>query len=81
MVMTIDIPEKAVAEARSRSIAVEALIREKFEAAEPGRPGFKPFGSPTMSPAEAAAGIRELQQRYTLDGITVKELLEEGRRH
>jgi hypothetical protein len=80
MLMTIDIPEKAVAEAESRGIAVEALIREKFEATH-FPPGFVQLGSPTMSPAEATARIRELQQRYTLGGITIKELIEEGRRH
>jgi prevent-host-death family protein len=35
---------------------------------------------PVLTPAEAAAAIRKLRQGVTLDGISVRELIEEGRR-
>jgi prevent-host-death family protein len=33
-----------------------------------------------MTPQEAAAAIRELRKGQRLDGITIRELIEEGRR-
>jgi prevent-host-death family protein len=35
---------------------------------------------PALTPAEAAASLRELRRGVTLDGISLRELIEEGRR-
>jgi hypothetical protein len=80
MVMTIDIPEKALAEARARGIDVEVLIREKFETAEPLPPGFTRLGTPKMNRDQATATIREIASRTTLGDLNIKDLIEDGRR-
>ena len=79
--MTIDIPEKAIAEATSRGIPVERVIQERFEVTHASLAGFVGLGTPTMSPSEAVAPIRDLQKRYTLGDVTIQQLIEEGRRH
>lgn len=81
MMMTIDIPEKALAEATLRVIPVERVIRGKFELPQASLSSFVNLGSPTMSPVEAVARIRDLQKRYTLGDVTIQDLIEEGRRH
>jgi hypothetical protein len=47
---------------------------------EPIPPGFVRLGVPTMTRAEAAASIREIQKNHTLGGLKIKDLIEEGRR-
>jgi hypothetical protein len=84
MVMTIDIPEKVMREAEARGIAVEALIEERLNGVSEvaSRPGFTRFGPGWKAPAEAAADIRDLRTGQTLGGeITIKQLIEEGRRY
>jgi len=83
MVMTVDIPEQVVREAAARGMAVEALIQERLQTASDfaSRPGSQRFGSGPASPATAAADIRELRSGQTLGGgITIRQLIEEGRR-
>jgi len=119
MLVTIDIPESVVAEAKARGISVETLVREKIEGAPEAPMSVsrmsKRFGPGTktpeeavesilemrkrytlndesndaltddmvrMTPAEAAVGIGEMRKRYTLGGtVTIKQLIEEGRRY
>lgn len=83
MVMTIDIPDAAVKEAESRGIQVEELLREKFTTHVEERilPGSRPFGNGTRTPAEAGASICKNRKRYTLGDITIRELIDEGRRY
>jgi hypothetical protein len=120
MILTIDIPESLVEEAKARGISVEALVREKIEMGPDASvcvsPTAKRFGVGTktpdeavasilemrkkytlndvecdaahdsemapMTPTEAGAGMREMRKRYTLGGtVTIKQLIEEGRRY
>ncbi|MEO7028495.1 MAG: hypothetical protein ABI147_03740 [Acidobacteriaceae bacterium] len=84
MVMTIDIPEEVVRAAATRGIAVEVLIQERLHGASEfaSRPGFTRFGSASKTASEAVADIRELRSCQTLGGeVTIKQLIEEGRRY
>jgi Arc/MetJ-type ribon-helix-helix transcriptional regulator len=40
-----------------------------------------PRGSSTKSPAEAVADILDIQKRNRLDGLKIKDLIQEGRKH
>lgn len=84
--MMIDVPDSAVKEAEARGIAVEDLLKEKFLPVQEGEDArfahLMRFGPGTKTPAEAAASMREMAQRYTLRGqVTIKQLIEEGRRY
>lgn len=85
MLVTIDIPESVVAEAKARGISVEALVREKIEVApeaELEAADLQASQIRPMTPAEAGTGLREMRKRYTLGGtVTIKQLIEEGRRY
>ena len=35
---------------------------------------------PTMTPAEAIAGLRAFRRDHRLDGVSIRELIDEGRR-
>ena len=91
MLMTIDIPENVIkrAELSGRPVAelieqaVYSLDREpnEFEIRRgPPTPGFRWLGTPTKSPEEAAAAIREIASKNTLGGLDIKDLINEGRR-
>ncbi len=85
MLVTIDIPESVVAEAKARGISVETLVREKIEVApDNGHEATDLAVSQIrpMTPAEAGAALREMRKRYTLgDTVTIRQLIEEGRRY
>ena len=40
-----------------------------------------PAPTPTMTPAEAVADIRELRKGVTLGGLKIKDLINEGRKY
>jgi hypothetical protein len=53
---------------------------EAIRGDEPIPPGFVRLGVPTMTRAEATASIREIQRTHTLGGLSIRELINEGRR-
>lgn len=84
MTITIDVPETIVHEAKSRGIPVEVLIEEKLvppplPAVE--RPGFKRFGTGTRPVAEVIDGMTERRKNFPLGDVTIKQLIDEGRRY
>jgi hypothetical protein len=82
MELTIEIPEKLIKRAEELGVPVRTLVDQALNQMieEPIPPGFVPLGVPTMTRAEAAASIREIQKNHTLGGLNIKELIEEGRR-
>jgi hypothetical protein len=82
MMLTVDIPEKVVQQAAKLGMPVDQLVSQAIDkiGEEPVPPGFVRLGTPTRTPAEAAASIREIASRHTLGGLNIKELIEEGRR-
>lgn len=61
-----------------------ASMGERFTITKRGKPVamLVPLEEePTMTPVQAAAGLRALRSRITLgEGLTVRDLIEEGRR-
>ena len=79
--MTIDIPEKLVARAEELGVPVIDLVSQALEGAqEAPLPRFVPLGPALGTPEEATAVIREIASRHTLGGLSIKALIEEGRR-
>ena len=92
MTLTIEIPENVVRRAELEGRPVAELIEEavytldrepnEFEIRRgPPTPGFRWLGTPTMSPEEAGVRIRELASKSTLEGLKIKDLIEEDRRY
>ena len=82
MVMTIDIPEKALKHAAELGISIEDLVSQTIDTIgeEPLPVGFIRLGLARHTPEEATAIIRDIASRNTLGGLSTKELIEEGRR-
>jgi hypothetical protein len=84
MELTIEIPEKIERKAAELGVDVRELVNQAFDAIAPEQPptGITRFGIPRMTRAEAHAAIMEIQRTHTLgDDITIKQLIEEGRRY
>jgi len=84
MELTIEIPAKIEQKAAELGVDVRELVNQAFDVIAPGPPTLdrNPFGLPRMTRAEATAAIREIQRTHTLGGdVTIKELIEEGRRY
>lgn len=82
MVMTIDIPDRVVKHAAHLGVPVNDLVSQAIEQIgdEPLPAGFVRLGPAKHSPEEATAIIRDIASRHTLDGLSIKELIDEGRR-
>jgi hypothetical protein len=83
MELTIDIPEKVIAHAASVGKPVSQLVSQAIDniVAGPLPPGFARLGTSTKSRIDAAADIRDIAATHTLDGIKIRDLIEEGRRY
>lgn len=89
MLMTVDVPEKIVRDAEIHGITVEQELQRLAHAErEPDLTGLVPIGRQFATPEEAAAArreaverMREIASRNTLGGISIKELVHEGRKY
>ncbi len=86
MQIMIDVPERLAHKAEAAGLDVPSYLQRLIEwddaLSETGEgPRLLRFGSGSKTPAEAAADIVELQKSYTLGGIKIKDLIEEGRRY
>jgi Arc/MetJ-type ribon-helix-helix transcriptional regulator len=82
LTLTLDLHGEQLVAAQLRSgryrspqeVVIRALetLAEKEARAEP---------TPTMTPAEAVADIRELRRGATLGGLRLKDLIDEGRKY
>ena len=64
---------EAVLHSQARGLALDRYL-EDIVTAQAGRPRIE-------SPAEAVAQIRELRKGFSLGGLSVKELINEGRKY
>ena len=79
---SIEVPESVIARAATLGVPVETLVTQALEeiTREPILPGFVPLGKPTHTPAEAGELIRLIASRHSLGGLSIKNLINEGRR-
>jgi hypothetical protein len=96
MVITIDIPDRVVAQAAAQGKSVAELVSDALDhipgpppvptEASKGLPrgtpppGFVWLGPPKGTPEDAAAAIRQIASQNTLGGLKIKNLIEEDRR-
>lgn len=82
MVLTIDIPDKVVERAAALGLPVTTLVSQALNeiGEDPLPEGFVRLGTSPIDPTEATRIIRELSSHYTLGGLKIKDLIEEGRR-
>lgn len=85
MQVTIDIPEMLAHKAEAAGLDISAYLQRLIErdALLESATGTRliRFGPGSKTPAEAGADIIEMRKRYTLGGIKIKDLIEEGRRY
>jgi hypothetical protein len=81
MQVTIDIPDHLAAQVQARGLALEAYVQGLVVSEEAAsQPRLVRLGPGPFSPAEAGRRIRELRKANHLDGLKIKDLIEEGRR-
>jgi len=81
MQVTINIPDELAAQVRARGLALEDYISDLVAGdAAHAKPSFIRFGPGPYQPEEAAKSIRESRQNTRLNGLKIKDLIDEGRR-
>jgi hypothetical protein len=87
MEMLVEIPERVVEHAAALGVPVSEVVAqalgeigaEPAREVEPSHEGFVRLSSRPSDPKKGIAMIREVAARHTLGGISIKELIEEGR--
>ena len=81
MQVTINIPDELAAQVRDRGLALEDYVRDLVvSGAAQANPALLRFGSGPYPPVEAASSIRESRRNTRLNGLKIKDLIDQGRR-
>jgi hypothetical protein len=81
MQVTVNIPDEVATQVLARGLALEAYVQSLVVSdAFTVQPRMARLGPGPYSPEEAGRHIRELRKSNTLDGIKIKDLIDEGRR-
>jgi hypothetical protein len=81
MQVTINIPDELAAQVRARGLVLEDYVRDLVASdAAQTNPAFIRFGPGPYTPEEAAGSIRESRRNTGLNGLKIKDLINEGRR-
>ena len=81
MQITANIPDDVAAQVHARGLALERYVEELVVShATTSQPRLVRIGPGPYSPEEAGRQIRELRKGNRLDGLKVKNLIDEGRR-
>lgn len=81
MTITVSIPDQLASRAVQSGMSVEKYVEKllasvPYEAEQP----FVRFGPGPLTPEQAADDIRELRKGVTLGGLSIKDLINEGRK-
>jgi hypothetical protein len=81
MQVTVNIPDEVAAQVQSRGLSLDAYVQRLVASdAVVSKHGLVRLGPGPYSPEEAGRWIRELRKGNRLDGLKIKDLIEEGRR-
>jgi hypothetical protein len=81
MQVTINIPDELAAQVHARGLALEDYVRDLLASeVSQAKARFIRFGLGPSTPEEAAHSIRESRQSRRLNGLNIKDLINEGRR-
>jgi hypothetical protein len=82
MQVTLSIPDELAARATARGRSVEAYLRGLIEADQSSAGnGLRSIGPGPYTPEEAGRWIRAMRAENRLDGVTIRELIDEGRKY
>jgi hypothetical protein len=82
MQVTVDIPDEFADRAAARGMGVEAYLRGLIEADQSlAGDGLRRLGPGPYTPQEAGRWIRAIRAENRLDGVTIRELIDEGRKY
>jgi hypothetical protein len=79
MQITVDIPDEIAAQVQARGLTLDAYVQDLI-ASEAAKPKLIRLGPGPYTPEEAARSIRESRKNSRLDGLKIKDLINEGRR-
>jgi anthranilate/para-aminobenzoate synthase component II len=82
MQVTVNIPDEVAAQVLASGLAIDAYLQGLVvsDTAAASKHRLVRLGPGPYSPAEAGRQIRELRKANRLDGLKIKDLIEEGRR-
>ena len=81
MQVTIEIPDEFAARVQARGLALDAYVRSLVASdVAAAVPKLVRFGPGPHTPEQAARSIRESRGQNRLDGLKIKDLIDEGRR-
>jgi hypothetical protein len=82
MQVTVEISDSIAAQAAARGMALEAYVRDLIATkAETAENELRRFGPGPYTPQEAARQIRELRKGCSLGELTIRELIDAGRKY
>lgn len=80
MQVTVNISEEAAAKAQALGLEIEEYLERLVTSDTSASGQVGPFGPALYTPAEAVDRIRELRKGVRLNGLKIKDLINEGRR-
>ena len=81
MQVTVDIPDEIAAQVKARGLALEKYVQALVASdAESSKLRLTRLGPGPFTPEEAGQNIRELRKGVLLNGLRIRDLIEEGRR-
>ena len=81
MQVTVNIPDEVAAQVLACGLALDSYVQGLVvSAGAASKHRLVRLGPGPLSPAEAGRSIRELRRGNRLDGLKLKDLIEEGRR-
>lgn len=81
MQVTVDIPDELAAQVAARGVVLEAYVRSLVVSDASGLHARRVHLEPgPYSPEQAGRNLRELRKNNFLNGIIIKDLIEEGRK-
>jgi len=81
MQVTVNIPDELAAQVQSRGLSLDDYVQRLVACdAVASKHQLVRLGTGPYSPEEAGRWIRELRKNNRLDGLKIKDLIDEGRR-
>jgi hypothetical protein len=78
--VTVEIPDDLAAQVQARGLALEEYVRNLVANDAAAKPKLIRLRPGPYTPEEAARSIRESRKNSRLDGLKIKDLINEGRR-
>jgi hypothetical protein len=82
MQVSVNIPDEVARQVMARGLSLESYVRELIAAdTANAETGLRRFGPGPYTPEEAGRWIRENRVGNRLNGLTIRELIDAGRKY